>query len=66
MTHYEKKSMNVAAGESKANSFALPSCSNVTERKELRAGQVQFATKYDKVQTKRFVIESSQTTKIQF
>ena len=34
--------------------------------KELRAGQVQFATKYNKVQTKRFVIESSQTTKIQF
>ena len=34
--------------------------------KELRAGQVQNATKYDKVQTKRFVIESSQTTKIQF
>ena len=34
--------------------------------KELRAGQVQFSTKYNKVQTKRFVIESSQTTKIQF
>ena len=34
--------------------------------KELRAGQVKFSTKYDKVQTKRFVIESSQTTKIQF
>mgnify|MGYP007069864543 CR=1 FL=1 len=26
----------------------------------------QNATRYDKVQTKRFVIESSQTTKIQF
>ena len=34
--------------------------------KELRAGQVQFATKYNKVQTRRFVIESSQITKIQF
>ena len=34
--------------------------------KELRVGQVQFATKCNKVQTKRFVIESSQTTKIQF
>lgn len=34
--------------------------------KELRDGQVQFATKYNKVQTRRFVIESSQTTKIQF
>ena len=34
--------------------------------KELRAGQVRFATQYNKVQTRRFVIESSQTTKIQF
>ena len=34
--------------------------------KELRAGQVKFSTKYEKMQTKRLVIESSQTTKIQF
>lgn len=46
--------------------------STVGERLLLQPGQYevvlhpQNATKYDKVQTKRFVIESSQTTKIQF
>ena len=42
------------------------------ERILLQPGQYELvlhpqnATKYDKVQTKRFVIESSQTTKIHF
>ena len=46
--------------------------STAGERLLLQPGQYevvlhpQNATKYDKVQTKRFVIESSQTTKIQF
>ncbi len=46
--------------------------STAGERLLLQPGQYelvlhpQSATKYDKVQTKRFVIESSQTTKIQF
>ncbi len=46
--------------------------STAGERLLLQPGQYelvlhpQTATKYDKVQTKRFVIESSQTTKIQF
>lgn len=38
MTHYENKSSGVAEVESDANSFASPKCSNVTGRKELRAG----------------------------
>ena len=46
--------------------------STAGERLLLQPGQYELvlhpqnATKYDKVQTKRFVIESSQTTKIQF
>ena len=45
---------------------------SAVERISLQPGQYEIflhpqnATKYDKVQTKRFVIESSQTTKIQF
>ena len=38
MTHYENKSSGFAEVESDANSLASPKCNNVTEHKELRAG----------------------------